>query len=214
MTTTARRTSRRAARPHDNGYRDGLKRGEQAARAGKRVRHRSASGITATPRTATTAPSAIGTATATTIAAASRRATATATAGATAAPSIRTAYPSAYPGNGRGYGYGGTASYGAFQNGAGDGYQKGVDDIEDRKSPDATRHKWYRSGDRDYDNALRIEGRLQDRVPARLRGRVQPRLPRRAALGQVNHLRRRNRFIRVRSVVAATVTAPDAAFLA
>ena len=34
-----------------------------------------------------------------------------------------------------------------------DGYRKGLEDIEDRKSPDATRHKWYRSGDHDYDKA-------------------------------------------------------------
>lgn len=56
-----------------------------------------------------------------------------------------------YPGN-SGYGYGGSASYGAFQNGASDGYKKGLEDVQDRKSPDATRHKWYRSADHDYDS--------------------------------------------------------------
>jgi hypothetical protein len=70
----------------------------------------------------------------------------------------RSAYPGAQVPNGnrretRGYGYGGNAGYGAFQNGVGDGYRKALEDIEDRKSPDATRHKWYRSGDRDYDKA-------------------------------------------------------------
>lgn len=68
--------------------------------------------------------------------------------------------PSSYPGAGRGDGpnygrgpgYGGNASYGAYQNGTGDGYEKGLDDVNDRKYPDATRHKWYRNGDHDYDN--------------------------------------------------------------
>ena len=60
-------------------------------------------------------------------------------------------------GNGRNgnYGYGGNGnySYGAYQNGAADGYRKGLEDLQDRKSPDVTRQKWYRSGDHDYDNA-------------------------------------------------------------
>lgn len=56
-----------------------------------------------------------------------------------------------YPGN-SGYGYGGSATYGAFQNGASDGYRKGLEDVQDRKYPDATRHKWYRSGDHDYES--------------------------------------------------------------
>lgn len=51
------------------------------------------------------------------------------------------------------YGYGGNYSYGAYQNGAADGYRKGLEDIQDRRAPDVTRHKWYRSGDHDYDNA-------------------------------------------------------------
>lgn len=55
-----------------------------------------------------------------------------------------------YPGYGRGYG--GTASYGAYQNGVGDGYKKGLDDLGDRKRPDVNRQKWYRSGDHDYDS--------------------------------------------------------------
>lgn len=69
------------------------------------------------------------------------------------------------PTYGRGPGYGGSASYGAYQNGASDGYEKGLDDAGDRKYPDATRHKWYRNGDHDYDNrygskeAYRVEYR-------------------------------------------------------
>ena len=49
-------------------------------------------------------------------------------------------------------GYGRSTSYGARQNGASDGYEKGLEDVNDRKYPDATRHKWYRNGDHDYDN--------------------------------------------------------------
>lgn len=73
-------------------------------------------------------------------------------------------------GNGRGYGnggynpnyrygnggygaYGNNAGYGAYQNGVADGYRKGLEDIQDRKAPDVTRQKWYRSGDHDYDKA-------------------------------------------------------------
>jgi hypothetical protein len=66
----------------------------------------------------------------------------------------------------RGYGgYGGNANYGAFQNGVADGYKKGLDDVHDRKYPDVTRQKWYRNGDHDYDShygskdAYRVEYR-------------------------------------------------------
>ena len=52
----------------------------------------------------------------------------------------------------RGYGYG-NAAYGAYQNGASDGYRKGLEDVQDRNYPDPARHKWYRSGDHDYDKA-------------------------------------------------------------
>ncbi len=55
-------------------------------------------------------------------------------------------------GNGTYGGYGRSASYGARQNGARDGYEKGLDDVNDRQYPDAARHKWYRNGDHDYDN--------------------------------------------------------------
>ena len=53
----------------------------------------------------------------------------------------------------RGYGgYGGNANYGAFQNGVADGYKKGLDDVSDRKYPDVSRQKWYRNGDHEYDS--------------------------------------------------------------
>jgi hypothetical protein len=55
------------------------------------------------------------------------------------------------PGYGGQYGYGTNASFGARQNGLSDGYKKGLDDLNDRKRPDVTRQKWYRSGDHDYD---------------------------------------------------------------
>jgi hypothetical protein len=59
----------------------------------------------------------------------------------------------------------GSAAYGAYQNGASDGYRKGLEDVDDREYPDARRHKWYRSGDHDYDDrygskeAYRVEYR-------------------------------------------------------
>jgi hypothetical protein len=56
-------------------------------------------------------------------------------------------YPgrSGYPG---GYGY----SYNpAFANGARDGYEKGREDARDGDRYDPRRHKWYREGDRDYE---------------------------------------------------------------
>lgn len=51
-----------------------------------------------------------------------------------------------------GRGYGGTANFGARQNGISDGYEKGLDDVKDRKYPDVSRQKWYRNGDHDYDS--------------------------------------------------------------
>ena len=60
---------------------------------------------------------------------------------------LRPAYPSA-----SGRGWGGTANYGAYQNGVADGYAKGLDDVHDRKRPDVERQKWYRNGDHDYDS--------------------------------------------------------------
>jgi flagellar biosynthesis/type III secretory pathway protein FliH len=66
-------------------------------------------------------------------------------------------YPGNYPQNGRTYPWGRYGDYGtgvshiAFQNGLNDGYEKGLDDARDRKYPDPTRQKWYRSGDRHYE---------------------------------------------------------------
>jgi len=51
-----------------------------------------------------------------------------------------------YPGD-RGYGYGYHPGYSA---GLKDGYEKGREDARDRDRFDPLRHKWYRSGDRDY----------------------------------------------------------------
>jgi hypothetical protein len=72
-------------------------------------------------------------------------------------------YPGTYPRDSRGGGilgdiFGGgsgrrDSGYGAYQNGAGDGYKKGLEDLQNRRAPDVTRQKWYRSGDHDYDKA-------------------------------------------------------------
>jgi hypothetical protein len=66
-------------------------------------------------------------------------------------------YPGNYPQSGRTYPQGRYGDWGsgvaniAFQNGVNDGYEKGLDDARDRKYPDPTRQKWYRSGDRHYE---------------------------------------------------------------
>ena len=39
----------------------------------------------------------------------------------------------------------------AFDNGYGDGYEKGLDDGRQGREFDPTRHRWYRSADRQYD---------------------------------------------------------------
>jgi hypothetical protein len=51
-----------------------------------------------------------------------------------------------YSGQG-GYGYGSSP---AFANGVRDGYEKGRQDARDRNSFDPQRHRWYRAGDHDY----------------------------------------------------------------
>jgi hypothetical protein len=38
-----------------------------------------------------------------------------------------------------------------FEAGVSDGYEKGVEDAEKRRSFDVLRHKWYREGDRHYE---------------------------------------------------------------
>lgn len=136
--------ARRAA--YDNGYRDGLKRGEQAARDGRpiavererdyrsaedgynrshgdrnRYRDNYRGGFAQGYRDGYNGRGA------------------------------RASFPGSGRDNGDRYGYGGNASYGAYQNGVGDGYKKGLDDAGDRKYPDVTRQKWYRDGHHDYD---------------------------------------------------------------
>ena len=50
------------------------------------------------------------------------------------------------------YPRGGYGSYGsAFEYGARDGHEKGVEDARKNRSFDPLRHSWYRSGDRHYD---------------------------------------------------------------
>ena len=151
--------ARRAAQ--DNGYRDGLKRGEQAARAGKAFNaqlerdYRDAQngynrsyGDRARYRDDYRGGFAQG------YRAGYSQRGERASYGTQEYPnSYPNAYPDSYPDASRGYGYGGNAGYGAFQNGAGDGYRKGLEDVQDREYPDATRHKWYRNADRDYDKA-------------------------------------------------------------
>ena len=127
--------ARRAA--YDNGYRDGLKRGEQAAR------DRRAFDVER------------------------ERDYRAADSGYNRTFGDRTRYRNDYRGgfaegyrdgySKRGYSRGGhgygDAGYGAYQNGVADGYRKALEDIQDRRAPDARRHKWYRSGDHDYDAA-------------------------------------------------------------
>jgi flagellar biosynthesis/type III secretory pathway protein FliH len=47
---------------------------------------------------------------------------------------------------------GGRAAHPAVQSGFDDGYEKGLEDARKRRSFDVLRHKWYRSGDRHYQN--------------------------------------------------------------
>lgn len=58
-------------------------------------------------------------------------------------PDTRNTYP--------GGSYRGGYSNAAFQRGADDGYQKGVEDARKHRSFDPLRHAWYRSGDRHYE---------------------------------------------------------------
>jgi flagellar biosynthesis/type III secretory pathway protein FliH len=62
-------------------------------------------------------------------------------------PDTRNNYPGgSYPGGIRG-----GSTNAAFQLGADDGYQKGVEDARKHRSFDPLRHEWYRSGDRHYE---------------------------------------------------------------
>jgi flagellar biosynthesis/type III secretory pathway protein FliH len=59
-----------------------------------------------------------------------------------------------------GYGYGYNDA--AFQNGARDGYEKGVEDANKRRSHDVLRHKWYRDGDRHFENRYGSRQQYED----------------------------------------------------
>jgi hypothetical protein len=59
-------------------------------------------------------------------------------------PDPRYGYPGGY-GNRR---YAGPA----YQYGFSEGYEKGIEDVRDRDPYEPTRHKWYREGDRHYNN--------------------------------------------------------------
>lgn len=67
-------------------------------------------------------------------------------------------YPS-YPGS---YGrYGGYYDV-ALQNGANDGYEKGLEDARKNRSFDPLRHDWYRSGDRHYESRYGSKEQYKD----------------------------------------------------
>ncbi len=66
-------------------------------------------------------------------------------------PGYPTTYPPAYPRYPQqSPGYIGYASP-AFQNGVNDGYEKGAEDARKNRSYDPLSHSWYRSGDRHYE---------------------------------------------------------------
>ena len=50
----------------------------------------------------------------------------------------------------------------AFDNGARDGYEKGLEDIRKNRSFDPLRHSWYRSGDRHYENRYGSRDQYKD----------------------------------------------------
>lgn len=60
------------------------------------------------------------------------------------------------------YPRGGAAYSPAFEAGLADGYEKGVEDANKRRSFDVPRHKWYREGDRRYDSRYGSRERYKD----------------------------------------------------
>jgi hypothetical protein len=66
----------------------------------------------------------------------------------------RNGYPGQY---GNGYGYSP-----ALANGERDGYEKGREDARDRDSFDPLRHKWYREGDRHYEREYGPKAQYED----------------------------------------------------
>ena len=75
-------------------------------------------------------------------------------------------YTSAYRRQSRGYGdqgrWGRDQYISAFDLGARDGFEKGVEDARDRDRFDARRHKWYRDGDRHYESRFGPRERYKD----------------------------------------------------
>jgi hypothetical protein len=69
-----------------------------------------------------------------------------------------------------GYGsYGGYGGYGnggyyspAFDNGVREGYEKGAEDARKNRSYDVVRHSWYRAGDRHYEDRYGSRDRYKD----------------------------------------------------
>jgi hypothetical protein len=86
----------------------------------------------------------------------------------------RGSYPGSYPGGygypdqnrypGGGYGNPGQYGYGnaAYTNGLNDGFKKGREDLDKRRSYDPLRHDWYRSGDHDYRGDYGPKDRYRD----------------------------------------------------
>jgi hypothetical protein len=63
-----------------------------------------------------------------------------------------------------GVGYPGSAGYysPAYDNGANDGYEKGLEDARKHRSFDPLRHDWYRSGDRHYESRYGSKEQYKD----------------------------------------------------
>jgi hypothetical protein len=84
----------------------------------------------------------------------------------------RTGGPASRPGvyGQQGGGYGGYGGYGnggayyspAFDNGARDGFEKGQEDARKNRSFDPVRHSWYREGDRHYEGRYGSRDRYKD----------------------------------------------------
>jgi hypothetical protein len=78
--------------------------------------------------------------------------------------------PGSYPSQGPyaqrggygGWGGGGSYSSPAFGNGTQDGYEKGLEDARKNRSFDPHRHSWYRSGDRHFEGRYGSRDRYKD----------------------------------------------------
>ena len=67
----------------------------------------------------------------------------------------------------------------AFDNGARDGYEKGQEDARKSRSFDPLRHSWYRSGDRHYDDRIRLQAAVQGHLSSGIPAGVRTGIPRR-----------------------------------